>query len=156
MPILPVRPGLWGMILTTVVGMPLGRYFVFSGSMLLALLFLADWYLPQLAATPARTEADRSIIRLNSRHQWPERIVIDTSLPTIVPPPAIADVPSVKPDAVARPPREAFAMAAPVQAATPAMAPKPAPKRRMRTARTSRHGPSFEAVGFRNSFPAGW
>jgi hypothetical protein len=29
------------------MGMPLGRYFAFIGSVLLALLFLADWYLPQ-------------------------------------------------------------------------------------------------------------
>jgi hypothetical protein len=123
---------------------------------LLALLFLADWYMPQPPAPPARAEADRSIIRLNSRHQWPERIVIDTSLPTIVPPPAVADALPVKPDPVARPPKEAFAMATPAQATAPARAPKPAPKRRIRTARTNAHVTGFEAIGFRESFPAGW
>jgi hypothetical protein len=144
------------LVIATVTGMPLGRYFVFAGSMLLAFLFLADWYMPQLAATPARAEADRSIIRLHSRHQWPERIVIDTSLPTIVPPPTVADVPPIKPEPLARPPREAFALATPVQAATPAVAPKPAPKRRVRTARTNGHVTAFEAVESRNSLPAGW
>jgi len=63
-----------------VVGMPLGRYFVFAGSLLLALLFLSDWYLPPLAATPARGEVDRTVIRLRSGHKWPERIVMDTSI----------------------------------------------------------------------------
>jgi hypothetical protein len=29
---------------------------------------------------------DESIIRIKSAHKWPEPIVIDTSLPTIVPP----------------------------------------------------------------------
>jgi hypothetical protein len=140
-----------------VVGMPLGRYFVFAGSVLLALLFLADRYMPQTAATPARAEVDRSIIRLHSRHRWPERIVIDTSLPTIVPPPTqTADVTPVKAPAVARSPREAFALMAPVQAATPAIAPKPAPKRRTRTARTGGQVASYETFGFRNAVPAGW
>lgn len=140
-----------------VVGMPLGRYFVFVGSVLLALLFLADWYVPQTAAAPARAEVDRSIIRLHSRHTWPERIVIDTSLPTIVPPPAkVADAPPVKAPTIARSPREAFALLAPVQAAAPAITPKAAPKRRIRTARTGGPIASFEPSGYRNAFPAGW
>jgi hypothetical protein len=140
-----------------VVGMPLGRYFVFCGGMLLALLFLADWYMPQLAATPTRAEIDRSIIRLHSLHQWPERIVIDTSLPTIVPPPAqIAEADPVKAPAATRSPREAFALATPVKAAPPTMASKAAPKRRMRTARTIGHVASFAPIGPRDVFPAGW
>jgi hypothetical protein len=137
--------------------MPLGRYFVFTASMLLALLFLADWYMPQLAATPARAEVDRTIIRLHSLHRWPERIVIDTSLPTVVPPPAqIAEAAPVKAPPAARSPREAFALATPVKAATPAMVSKAAPKRRMRTARTSGHVASFASIGSRDVFPAGW
>ncbi len=67
------------------MGMPLGRYFAFTGSLLLALLFLADWYIPKVApATVA--DVDRTIIRIHSAHKWPEAINIDTSLPTIVPP----------------------------------------------------------------------
>jgi hypothetical protein len=140
-----------------VVGMPLGRYFAFVGSVLLALLFLADWYMPQTAAPPARAEVDKSIIRLHSRHRWPERVVIDTSLPTIVPPPAeIAEAQPVKASPAARSSREAFALATPAQAATPAAAPKPAPKRRTRTARTGGHVATFEAIESRDVFPAGW
>ena len=85
-PLLPVETGLRG-DLAMVVGMPLGRYFVFVGSLLLAFLFLADRYMPKPVTAPAHADIDRSIIRLHSSHKWPERIVIDTSLPTIVPPP---------------------------------------------------------------------
>ena len=139
--------------------MPLGRYFVFAGSVLLALLLFAEWYLPQLAATPARAEVDRSVIRLHSQHRWPERIVIDTTLPTIVPPAQIAEAPPVKATPATRSPREAFALAMPAQAATPAIAPKPAPKRRTRTVRAARtaqtggHVASYEAFGFRPMSP---
>jgi hypothetical protein len=137
--------------------MPLGRYLVFTASMLLALLFLVDWYMPQLAVTPARADVDRTVIRLHSLHKWPERIVIDTSLPTIVPPPAkVADAPPVKAPIIARSPREAFALITPVQAATPPVAPKPAPKRRTRTVRTGGHIASFDPGGYRNALPAGW
>jgi hypothetical protein len=54
-----------------------------------------------------RSKADirrQSIIRIKSAHKWPEPIVIDTSLPTIVPPlPVLAKVSSINQ------PREAFA-----------------------------------------------
>ena len=66
------------------MGMPLGRYFVFVSSVLLALLFVADWYMPQLAAEEHRADVDRTVIRIRSAHQWPERMVIDTGLPIIV------------------------------------------------------------------------
>src|SRR5829696_5624615 len=92
--------------------MPLGRYFIFVGSVLLSLLFVSASYMPQLPLEPARADIDRGI-RVQSRHRWPERVVIDTSLPTIVPASAVAaDLPpTAQPQA--RPPREAFALAAP-------------------------------------------
>jgi Zn-dependent protease with chaperone function len=137
--------------------MPLGRYFVFTGSLLLALLLLADWYMPPLAATPAKADVDRTIIRLHSLHKWPERIVIDTSLPTIVPPPvAVAEAPPLKSTPAVRPAREAFALAAPVQAAAPAITPRLAPKRRTRTARPGGYVASVDAYGYRDVFPPGW
>jgi len=85
---------------------PLGRYFAFAGSLLLVMLFIADWYLPNASSQPFFREAraDKSIIRITSAHKWPEPIVIDTSLPTIVPPlPVLAKVPIVNQ------PREALA-----------------------------------------------
>ena len=65
--------------------MPLMRYFGFVGSALLLLLFGLDWYLPQPVVEPVRSVADKPVIRIRSIEKLPERVVIDTSLPTIVP-----------------------------------------------------------------------
>jgi hypothetical protein len=67
--------------------MPIGRYIAWVGASLLALLFLADWYLPKLPPPPARDAGNTPIIRIASIQQPPEPVVIDTSQPTIVPPP---------------------------------------------------------------------
>jgi hypothetical protein len=67
--------------------MPLLRYFGFVGSALLLLLFGLNWYLPQPAVEPVGAVADRPVIRISSIEKLPEPVVIDTSLPTIVPPP---------------------------------------------------------------------
>ena len=64
--------------------MPLARYFLYVGATLLALLFISDPYLPKLPAAD-RGNSHPAIIRIHSDHKWPERIVYDTSLPTIVP-----------------------------------------------------------------------
>jgi len=85
---------------------PLVRYFVFVGSLLLGMLFFADWYLPSASSQAffRETRVDRSIIRIKSAHKWPEPVVIDASLPTIVPPlPVLAKAPLINQ------PREAFA-----------------------------------------------
>jgi hypothetical protein len=141
---------------TTVMGMPLGRYFVFTGTLLLALLFLADWYMPHPAASPTRTEVDRTVIRLHSGHKWPERIVIDTSLPTIVPPPAmIAETLPEKSPPLIGSLRAAFAQVTPPQAVATAIAAKSAPKRRTRTVRAGARVTSFEGADFR-SFQMNW
>ena len=67
--------------------MPIGRYIAWVGASLLALLFLADWCLPQSLPEPARDAIDKPVIRIASIQQPPERVFIDTSQPTIVPPP---------------------------------------------------------------------
>ncbi|MBN8990816.1 MAG: hypothetical protein J0H42_21430 [Rhizobiales bacterium] len=134
--------------------MPLGRYFAFTGCMLLALLFVADWYIPPSAARSDRVDVDRTSIRLRSSHRWPERIVIDTRLPTIVPAAAtITDIRTPSPPDV-RSPREALALAPPAQA--PGGVFKSAPKHRTRTDRVDGPVVSHEANGFRDAFPAGW
>ena len=100
--------------------MPLMRYFVFVGGALLALLFIANACLPALPATEARSAAaaaDLSVIRIHSNTKWPERVVFDTSRPTItpVPAPVMAEAaPVPEPAKAATPPlktgvREAFA-----------------------------------------------
>jgi hypothetical protein len=81
---------------------PFVRYIAFVGSLLVAILFFADWYLTT-APTQSVTspEADKPIIRIKSDRKWPERIVFDTSAPTIVPQksPVIADAPVTNPPA---------------------------------------------------------
>jgi hypothetical protein len=75
--------------------MPLMRYFVFVGGALLALLFIVTASLPALPVTEAAhatATADRSIIRIHSDRKWPERVVFDTSQPTITPVAAPASV----------------------------------------------------------------
>jgi hypothetical protein len=70
------------------------------------MLFIADWYFPSASSPTLLREAsfDKSIVRIKSAHKWPERITIDTSLPTIVPPlPVLARAIPVNQ------PREAFA-----------------------------------------------
>jgi hypothetical protein len=117
--------------------MPLARYFFFVGSALLALLFVLDAALPSLPVVD-RTDVAASlpIIRINSERRWPERVVIDTSLPTIataqtataqasIPGPEVADV-----SAKARV-REAFAQLQPVNAAKF----EPPPQQKRKTAR---------------------
>ncbi len=67
--------------------MPIGRYIAWVGTALLVLLFVTNWFLPQFLAEPTGDRINRPIIRIVSVQRLPERIVIDTSLPTIVPPP---------------------------------------------------------------------
>jgi hypothetical protein len=68
------------------------RYFLFVGGALLALLYAVDALVPQDAATASHSApgVDKSTVRIQSAQKLPERVVFDTSLPTIVPPaPAI-------------------------------------------------------------------
>jgi hypothetical protein len=51
---------------------------------LLALLFISDSYPPKLPAADQRNSRP-VIIHIDSDQKWPERIVYDTSLPTVVP-----------------------------------------------------------------------
>jgi hypothetical protein len=64
--------------------MPLVRYFFFVGGALLALLFISNAYLPK-PPDVATADADLPVIRIHSDRKWPERVVFDTSRPTIVP-----------------------------------------------------------------------
>jgi len=66
--------------------MPIVRFITWVGTSLLALLFVADWYLPKPLAELAGDAVNRPVIRIASVQQPPERIIIDTSQPTIVPP----------------------------------------------------------------------
>jgi hypothetical protein len=69
--------------------MPLMRYFLYVGAALLVLLFVAGEAIPTLPVVPAAqatsTAADLPTIRIHTDRKWPERVVFDTSAPTIVP-----------------------------------------------------------------------
>jgi len=68
--------------------MPLARYFLFAGGALLALLFAFDAFSPKAVAdnsSHASAGVDKATLRIHSDVKWPERIVFDTTQPTIVP-----------------------------------------------------------------------
>ncbi|MGY3550099.1 hypothetical protein ACVWZ4_005461 [Bradyrhizobium sp. USDA 4472] len=68
--------------------MPIFRYFLFVGGALLALLFATDFVWPTLPAvqTVAAASYDQPLIRIRSDRHLPERVVLDTSQPTIAAP----------------------------------------------------------------------
>jgi hypothetical protein len=68
--------------------MPLARYFLFVGGALMALLFAFDFFSPKAVAesgVQSTGTVDKSTLRIKSEQKWPERIVFDTTQPTIVP-----------------------------------------------------------------------
>jgi hypothetical protein len=78
--------------------MPLARYFLYVGGVLLALLFIADSSLPKLP-TAERADSHLPTIRIHSDQKWPERVVYDTSIPTIIPAEsanALANIPTAE------------------------------------------------------------
>jgi len=62
--------------------MPLARYFVFVGGVLLALLFVVGAVVPQ-PPIEVRADSDLPVIRIQSDRKWPDRVVFDTNRPTI-------------------------------------------------------------------------
>jgi hypothetical protein len=66
--------------------MPLARYFLYVGGVLFTLVFILDACLTKLAVSE-RSHVNSPVIRIHSDRKWPERIVFDTALPTIVPAP---------------------------------------------------------------------
>jgi len=128
--------------------MPLARYFLFVGGVLLALLFVADAYLPQMPVAESENAGfDPASIRIHSDRKWPERVVFDTSHPVIVPTQAANAVPlSPAPATVADIPataraRNSFAQLQPSdrQQAEPADLKRPEKKLRPRRRVAKRH-----------------
>ena len=107
--------------------MPVARYFLFVGGVLLALLLAIDALVPQeaIVASQAARSVNKAVVRIRSDQKLPERVVYDTSLPTIVPPPAMTaqvTAPVVAPPAPATAQarvRETFAQYLPAEAKKP-------------------------------------
>lgn len=87
--------------------MPIFRYFVFVGGALLALLFAVNYIAPAapVAQAVATASNDQPLIRIRSDRHLPERVVFDTSQPTIA-------APVVKTAAVAPQPPDSASAAA--------------------------------------------
>src|SRR5581483_6785924 len=135
--------------------MPLVRYFIFVGGMLLGLLLLADWYFPASTTTTASADndIDRSIIRIHSRHKWPTAIRMDTSAP--MPAPAAVMAAATGPDAPIERARQAYAFEPATQKAPER------PRRRTKPARPlsrdqSQHFANYQPPDSRGWPPAGW
>lgn len=90
------------------------RYFVLVGAALLGVLFVVDGYLPGPEAMRNRREIDKSTIRIFSTANSPEKVVIDTTLPTIIA--QVRETTDVKPAApppIAKSSRDALAQIIP-------------------------------------------
>jgi len=113
---------------------PLVRYFVVVTGVLLAMLAVANWSLPNPPPLPSQeTEVDKSTVRIRSERRWPQKIEFDTAMhPFIAPsaPPALA---SAAPPAAAAP-QEKPALDALAQAKSPELD-ITKPKSKVRTAR---------------------
>lgn len=74
--------------------MPVARYFLFVGGVLLALLFALDAFAPHQLVLAGNTapSINKTVVRIRSDQKLPERVVFDTSLPTIVPPAAASQI----------------------------------------------------------------
>jgi hypothetical protein len=106
--------------------MPLARYFLFVGGVLIALLLLVGG--PELPNPPvveqANTETPAIRIQIHTDRKWPERVVYDTSRPMIVSAPSARSEPGASTPAndgsVGT--REAFASMQPSPASKPVSA----------------------------------
>jgi len=66
------------------------RFLGGAGGILLALMLLANAFLPEPATTPSVADFDHPRIRITATTKGPEKVVIDTSLPTTAAPVAVA------------------------------------------------------------------
>ncbi len=120
--------------------MPIARYFLFVGGVLLALLLAIDALVPQQAvvASQAAPSIDKTVVRIRSDQKLPERVVYDMTLPTIVPPPPTAQVVAPAVPAVADIPAQARVRETFAQFVPEAKKPEPQVQQRKRkVARTT-------------------
>jgi hypothetical protein len=101
--------------------MPLARYFLYVGGVLFTLVFILDACLTRLPVTES-AHVNSPIIRIHSDRKWPERVVFDTTVPTIVPAPTkivedrVASPATVTDASAKEREREAFALMQPSDA----------------------------------------
>lgn len=137
--------------------MPIVKYLVFVGGVLLSLLFAADHYLPPAAGPSSAAEVDRGIIRISSTRPVPERIVFDVSHhPPVAAASVTADIAHYEPrsrEALAMMARDRAPEAQPAHAATEHVT-----KRRHagRSSRSSNRALERRLAFEHREFPGGW
>jgi hypothetical protein len=139
--------------------MPLVRYFVVMGGILLSLLLLADSYLPKPEAAAASSDIDRSTIRVRSGQRWPEAVRIDTS--AVVPSPAMVAASDQSEREIAPSPRNAYAAELPRQSdsipASEKLEARQKPSRRLKTTgRSYTHNTGRRFANYQPSDSQGW
>jgi predicted component of type VI protein secretion system len=145
--------------------MPVARYFLYVGGVLLALLFVFDATQPK-SPVVTQTEAaaavvDMPVVRIQSDRKWPEKIVFDTNVPTIVPAPVVqaaaapapVAAPAAEMSAKARV-RESFAQFADAEHKKPEAQAQPKPKRKV--AKHRANPPMMMVAQQRQQFGFGW
>jgi hypothetical protein len=138
--------------------MPVARYFLYVSGVLLALLFLVNAFMPQdlAVANHSAPGLDKTAVRIHSVQKLPERVVYDTSLPTIVPPAARTVVAAAAPPAPAGDAsaqtrvRNTFAQFVPAEAKK--LEPPQAPKKR-RIAKVRTYPPANPQMRFAQQQP---
>jgi hypothetical protein len=138
---------------------PLVRYFVYVGGVLLALIFIVDSHLSKLPIVD-NAVPHQPRIRIYSDDRWPERVVFDTSIRPVAPSQtAEAETNNPTPSVNVETPvkaREAFAELqatdTPKVQSTRSKAPEPKPQRQRKMAK--RHAPPTYLVW--RQPPFGW
>lgn len=139
--------------------MPIIRYFVFVGGLLLALLFAADRYLPAPVGRTDAADPDRTIIRISSARRLPEKIVFDTRPRADVPKMAQTDATSDQPEHQVREAMAAIpaAPSAEIKKEPPARVPAQARPHPKRSAKLSKRAPERRLAFDRHDpFSGGW
>jgi hypothetical protein len=80
--------------------MPLRQYFMWVGSILLVMLFAADWCFPAPVAHAPHSEIppnEKINLRIHSDVRWPERVVFDTTRSRLTPTAGVSPEPDVLP-----------------------------------------------------------
>jgi hypothetical protein len=134
----------------------LTRYFILVGGVLLALLFVADWYWPSPSPMPSYgAPIDETVLRIRSEHKWPRKVQLDTTMPKVVPlSPAVTETAEAAPVPSAAAPSAKPALNALAQAAPP---PKQAAKRKPAARARYREPPSYGPTRFAvNPMPPAW
>jgi hypothetical protein len=146
--------------------MPVARYFLYVGGVLLALLFVFNATQPKLpvaAQTEVAAAVDMPVVRIQSDRKWPEKIVFDTNVPTIVPAPVVQAAAAPAPAPVATPGaemsakarvRESFAQFADAEHKKPEAQAQPKPKRKV--AKHRANPPMMMVAQQRQQFGFGW